>query len=161
MNVTVLKWLAFICASWIIWLPITFWMGRVFCRYICPLGLSQSLIAFIIHPRTSVRRVCTQLPRTKVQRVVNWLIVIAYAVTPIAAVVNPWGIFGRVLTLFMPGIVFFVGILILAMVGKGRIWCNWICPLGTIFDLTAKMGWHQDKITSRCKNCKKCFGGEK
>lgn len=157
-EITVLKYVALVCASWLVWLPITFWCGRVFCRYICPLGLSQSLVAFVTHPKSSVRRVCTQLPRTRLQRVINWLLVIAYAFTPVAAFISPWGIFGRVLTLFIPGIAIFAAILVSAAFGKGRLWCNWICPFGTIFDFAARLGWHQDRITTRCKNCRKCFG---
>lgn len=146
----------FVC--WALWLPVTFWFGRVFCRRICPLGLSQSLVQLLLHPKRRVRRVCTELPRTKVQLLVNWTLVGAYFFAPLGYLLNPWGIFGRAaFVFFVPGILLFAGILILAAFGKGRIWCNWICPLGTMFDFAAKLGWRQDKISRSCGNCRRCF----
>ena len=153
-----MKYFAIFCCAWYLWVPVTFWFGRVFCRFCCPLGLSQSLVSLIVRPKTRVRRVCTELPRSALQRVVNWTIVAAYFLTPIGVYVNPWGVFGRVLTLFVPGIVFFAAILVLALFGKGRIWCNWVCPFGTIFDLVARLGWHRDSPCRSCANCRACFG---
>lgn len=152
-----MKYVALILCAWYLWLPITFWFGRVFCRYCCPLGLSQSLLSLCLRPRTRVRRVCTELPRTRIQRIVNWTLVIAYLFTPLGVFLHPWGISGRVLALFVPGIVFFAAVVLTAAFGKGRFWCNWICPLGTVFDLFARLGWHKDRPCRSCANCRRCF----
>jgi len=152
-----MRLIALAVACWYFWLPITFWFGRVFCRYICPLGLSQSLVNALFHPRTHVRRVCTRLPRPWYQRLVNWSLVAAYFLLPVGMFLHPWGIVGRVTILFLPGIVFFAVILLVAAFGKGRLWCNWICPLGTMFDLVSRLGWHQDAVGRGCKNCRRCF----
>lgn len=152
-----MKYLALVWATWIAWIPITFWLGRVFCRYICPLGLSQTIVHRIFRPRAHVRRVCTRLPRPALQRCVNLACLLLYFTLPVGALLHPWGIFGRVLVLFIPGIVFFAAILVLAVFAKGRVWCNWICPLGTMFDFVARFGWHQDKIGKGCANCRACF----
>lgn len=144
-------------SAWILWIPVTFWFGRIFCRYVCPLGLSQSLVNFIFHTKTHVRRVCEALPRSRIQRAVNWLIVIAYFLTPIGVYVNPWGVVGRVVVLFVPGVFFFLAVLASAVFGQGRFWCNWICPLGTIFDLVANVGLHRDRPCASCKHCRRCF----
>jgi len=158
---------AFLCAAWYLWLPITFWFGRVFCRFICPLGLSQSLVHKVCHPKSHVRRICTELPRSPVQRVVNWTLVVAYFAAPVGMFLNPWGIFGRVLVgcvpsgvFFLPGVLFFGAVLVTAALGKGRFWCNWICPLGTLFDLTARVGWHTDKPCASCRKCRACFADD-
>ena len=156
-----MKYFALYCAAWYLWVPVTFWFGRVFCRYGCPVGLSQSLANLVFHPKTHVRRVCTRLPRSRVQRVFNWTVVLLYFLTPIGVYVNPWGVFGRVLVGFVPGIVFFAAVLATAAVGKGRFWCNWICPFGTIFDLVARLGWHEDRVGRGCGNCRRCFAAER
>lgn len=153
-----MKWIALTLACWYLWLPVTFWFGRVFCRYVCPLGLSQSLVNFVFHPKTHVRRVCTRLPRPWYQKCVNGVFLLLYFTLPVGMYLHPWGIVGRVTILFVPGIVFFAAILVLAVFGKGRIWCNWVCLLGTMFDAVARLGWHDDKIGPRCKNCRRCFG---
>ena len=53
----------------------TLLLGRFFCEAICPLGIVQSLVNWICHPKTHVRRVCSRLPETKAQRIVRWSIV--------------------------------------------------------------------------------------
>lgn len=149
---------AVVFAGWIFWLPVTFWCGRFFCRRVCPLGLCQSLVQTVVHPKTGVRRVCTELPRSPLQRAVNWAFVALYFFSPLGFWLNPWGIFGRaVFAFFAPGIVLFAGVLALALFGKGRIWCNWVCPIGTIFDLVARLGWRHDRVTARCGNCRRCL----
>lgn len=146
------------CSCWVLWLPVTFWFGRFFCRRICPLGLSQSLVQKLFRPKTAVRRVCARLPRGKIQRAVNYLLLAAYFFAPLGYLLNPWGIFGRaVFVYFIPGLVLFTAIMILSLFGNGRIWCNWICPIGTIFDLTARLGWDREKIVPSCANCRRCF----
>ena len=152
-----MKWLAIVWATWFAWIPVTFFFGRVFCRYVCPLGLSQSLVGFALRPKSNVRRVCSRLPRTRLQRCVNIALLVAYLALPVGQYLHPWGIFGRVLVLFAPGIAFFAGVLLLSAFGKGRIWCNWVCPLGTIFDVAAKFALRGDRIGRGCGNCRACF----
>ena len=152
-----MKWLAMAWAVWIAWIPVTFLFGRVFCRYICPLGVSQSLVNRMFHPKTAVRRVCSRLPRPWYQKCVNWTILLVYFTLPVGNLLHPWGIFGRVVVLLAPGIAFFAAILALAIFGKCRIWCNWVCPLGTMFDAVAKFALRGDKIGKGCGNCRACF----
>lgn len=150
-------WMAFFFAAWFLWIPVTFWFGRIFCRYVCPLGLAQSLVHRLVCPRTHVRRVCEALPRSRWQRVISWTIVAVYFLTPLGVWVAPWGIVGRVLVGFLPGVVWFLAVLLSALFGQGRFWCNWICPLGTIFDLVANIGLHRDRPCASCKHCRRCF----
>ena len=115
-----MKWLAIAWAVWIAWIPVTLIFGRVFCRYVCPLGLSQSLVNRIFHPRTAVRRVCSRLPRPWYQKCVNWTILLAYFTLPVGNLLHPWGIFGRVVFLLAPGIAFFAAILVTAIYFKSK-----------------------------------------
>lgn len=156
-----MKYYALIVTSWVLWLPITFWAGRVFCRYVCPLGLSQSLVGILFRRKKNVRRVCTRMPRSKARLAVNIAVLIAYFTLPLGSLIHPWGVFGRVLSLFAPGILFFAAILFLSLFGRGRIWCNWVCPLGVIFDFVAKLGWKADQVGKGCASCRACFPVEK
>lgn len=148
-----------VVASWVLWLPITFWFGRVYCRWVCPLGLCQSLVQLVCHPRRRVRRVCASLPRSRVQRIVNWVLVAVYFLAPLGYLLNPWGIFGRMVFLLSEvGVLVFAVILLLAAFGRVRLWCNWVCPVGTIFDLFARLGWKRERFVSSCSRCRRCFG---
>ena len=136
---------------------LTFLWGRFFCSTLCPLGIAQSLVNWVFHPRTNVRRVCTRLPRRSVQRVVNVAFLVV-ALTVGWSALNPYGIFGRAVSLWLPGVVVFALILLVTVFGKGRVWCNWVCPFGTVFDLLSRFAWRKDKVGRHCANCGMCFG---
>lgn len=138
--------------------------GRLFCECLCPLGVIQSIVNWIFHPKTKVRRVCTRLPETKAQQTVRWTVLAVVAVliaTGFGAVgwfLTPYSIYGKTLTLFWPGVAVFAAVVVLAAVGKGRVWCNWVCPVGTLFNLLSKKSVCAHKIGPGCANCKSCFG---
>lgn len=153
-------------------LVLSFVFGRYFCQALCPLGAIQDLVTLVFHPRTKVRRVCSRLPRSKAQRIVNCtILLVAGCGVPFGmlAALNPYGIFGRFVSLFVPatpeiGTAFLVSavgvfalVVITAAFGRGRFWCNWICPMGTIFDDIARCSYFKDKPSSRCAHCRKCF----
>jgi len=145
---------------------ITLLFGRFFCDAVCPLGIVQTLVNWICHPKKHVRRVCSRLPETKAQRIVRWSVVagvVALGVAGymgLATMVFPLSIFGKALTLWAPGLVVFGVVVILAAIGQGRVWCNWICPFGTIYNLLAKVSPCKSKVGSGCGGCRRCFKGE-
>ena len=132
--------------------------GRLYCEIVCPLGIVQDVLRWIA--RKKVRRVCSRLPETKRQVVVKWTVFAVFMVVGFAGFsfmwLDPYGIFGRGVTL--TGGLFFV-VLVLALVGKGRFWCNWICPVGTVLAFVARFAWRQDKVANcaGCGRCRKCF----
>ncbi len=140
-------------------------VGRLFCECFCPLGIVQSLVNWAFHRRTKVRRVCTRLPESKRQRIVRWavlsvvVVLIATGLGAIGWCLTPYSIYGKALTLFVPGVALFGLVVALAAVGKGRIWCNWICPVGTLFSILSKKSVCASKVGKGCGNCKACFGG--
>ena len=141
----------------------TLLLGRFFCRSMCPLGMLQSLVNAVFHPKAHVRRVCTRLPEAKAQRIVRWS-VFAVCVALGAAgcmgavtTVLPISIFGKALTLWTPGVAVFALVMALSVFGRGRIWCNWVCPYGTLFNLVAKITLKKDRVEKRCRHCGKCF----
>ena len=120
-------------------------VGRVFCECLCPLGALQSFVNWVFHPKTHVRRVCTRLPVSPRQKIVRTLVLVVFwalllgGFGAVAWFLTPYSIFGKAMALFVPGVVLFAVVMVLAAVGKGRIWCNWICPAGTLFSaLSAK-----------------------
>ena len=174
-------------AQGIVWgLVLTFLLGRFFCDSICPLGILQSCVNFVFHPFTHGRRVCTRLPETKAQRIVRWSVfgvlaaLLAAGFTGVAMGFLPISIFGKAMAVVRasvetaslepafatPEARFFAGfsvaglavVLVLATFGKGRIWCNWVCPFGTLFTLVSKVSLRKDKVVGRCRHCGKCFG---
>ena len=138
-------------------------VGRLFCECLCPLGFIQAVVNWIFHPRTKVRRVCTRLPETKAQLTVRWTVLALFAVLlatgygAVAWLVTPYSIYGKALSLFAPGLAIFAAVVVLAAFGKGRIWCNWVCPVGTIFNLLSKKSVCAHKVGPGCANCKACF----
>ncbi|MCR5413748.1 MAG: DUF1893 domain-containing protein [Kiritimatiellae bacterium] len=137
--------------------------GRFFCEMMCPLGILQSLANWMSRPRGQVRRVCTRLPQTKVQMAVRWSVFAVFAALlglgfgALAWSLEPYTIFARAMTL--SGVFSFVlaAIVLLAAFGKGRIWCNWICPAGSVLNLLSRFAPFGNRVEKRCANCRRCF----
>ncbi len=138
-------------------------IGRFFCESMCPLGILQSVVNRLTHPKNAVRRVCTRLPEVKAQRIVRWTVVALVAVLlaagygALAYAVEPYSILTRALLLYPLFAGLAVFILALAAVGDGRFWCNWICPVGTLFHLASRKAPCANGVGKGCQNCRKCF----
>jgi polyferredoxin len=132
--------------------------GRLYCEVVCPLGIVQDVLRFVA--RKKVRRVCSRLPETRRQIAVKWTVFGIFMAVGLAGFsfmwLDPYGIFGRGVTL--TGGLFFV-VLALALVGKGRFWCNWICPVGTVLHLVSKFSFFKDGFDKceHCEECRKCI----
>ena len=151
-------------AQGILWGAVaTLLFGRFFCEAICPLGIVQSFVNWLCHPKTHVRRVCTRLPETKAQRIVRWSIVGVCVVLAAcgcmgpATMIAPISVFGKAVALWWPGVAVFGVVVVLAAIGDGRWWCNWVCPFGTVYNLVAKVTPCKNKVGKGCGNCRKCF----
>ena len=166
---------AILARHWIALLIIfalTLLFGRVYCRFICPLGILQSVVRLFRGPR----RVCTRLRMGyggKARVVMN--VVILAAVILIGALglgwqwLDPYAIATRFVTMFFAPefdwcVVIFaavpcVVILLLAAFAGGRIWCNWVCPVGTVMNFLSRFAWKKDKVKKSCgcSTCRKCF----
>jgi len=165
---------------------LTFLLGRFFCRSICPLGILQSLVNAVCHPKTHVRRVCTRLPESKAQRIVRWCVfglAVALGACGFMGLVTcilPISIFGKALAVVRElvgtaslepafetpearffavfSVSVFAFVMVLAACGKGRLWCNWFCPFGTAFSLVSRVSLVKDRAETRCRHCGRCFG---
>lgn len=143
-------------------------VGRFFCTWLCPLGVLQSVVHALAHPKTHVRRVCTRLPETRAQRLVRWCVfavaagLVAGGFGALGWAITPYSILGKALVGFVPGLLLAAAVLVLAAVGSGRVWCNWVCPVGTLFNLLARGARRPNAIdmTDGCGNCRKCFAAK-
>lgn len=146
---------------------ITVLFGRFFCESMCPLGILQSFINWLFHPKTHVRRVCTRLPETRAQKIVRWTVATAFVLLAVlgfgalAGLIEPYAILGKMLTMTLPFAAIGAIIIILSAFGKGRIWCNRLCPIGTFLNLVAKIAIFKNKVGAGCSNCKACFAVSK
>lgn len=166
-GVTCCAWVCRIqpSASWafLAVLALTPLLGRFFCECLCPLGILQSFVNWLFHPKTHVRRVCTRLPSTRPQLALRLVVLAAFlglvgaGFGGVAYLVTPYSIYGRALTLAVPGLVVFGVVLVLAALGKGRVWCNWVCPAGTLFTLFARKSALCHQVGPGCANCRACF----
>jgi len=174
--------------GWIVvaWLVLVLLFGRrVYCRFVCPLGLAQSLVRGFM----GKRRICSRLDATVTKRgakgvapyqlVVRLVVLVAFLAVGLLGLgwqwLDPYAIASRAVCLSLRGaavvapyqdwvmvalgVVPFVVILLLAVLAGGRIWCNWVCPVGTILSLVGIRPWKGDTVKkcAGCEKCKKCF----
>lgn len=153
---------------------VTLLTGRVYCSVLCPLGIMQDIMA-------TGKRSFRFLPGV---RPVKYLIFIAGTVMVAAGVMLPWTIlmpsanfvqivnYGFRETAHLAGIAekapnaavvtmiyawgVFVILLILAR-WKGRIYCNTLCPVGTVLGLFARFALYKVTIDKdKCVSCGAC-----
>lgn len=138
-------------------------IGRFFCECLCPLGTVQSIISRIVRPRKAVRRVCTRLPVSRARAVFRWTVFAVFVILSalgygaLAHMITPYSIVGKSLVLFAPGLAVFGVVAFSALFGGGRFWCNWVCPIGTLFSVFASRSILGNTIGKGCENCRKCF----
>ena len=171
--------------------------GRVYCSFLCPLGILQDVISFI---SKKVRR----LKRYKYayRKPLSWLrysllgifiIGLFSGLTVIVSLLDPYSIFGRIFSgLFRPVVVegnnlvvwilqkfdvyslfrvdlklehwsvvavsvFFLVLIVVLSVKKGRLYCNAVCPVGTFLGLISKFSVFKISIDKdTCTSCKLC-----
>ena len=137
--------------------------GRLYCSVLCPLGLLQDLANL---PGRLVRRLLKRPPPPvgpavrRVQFVVRHVALAAFLAAGLCGLgfswIEPYGIFGRA-TVLWSGAALVSVIAALALVGRGRAWCNWVCPVGTFLGLLSRMAPFKLRIDgSKCVGCRKC-----
>lgn len=147
-------------------------LGRIYCESVCPLGVFQDVLRTAsCTRRLSVRRVCPRLPSSRPE----WAVRLAILAATVAAAaagfgafwLDPYAIFCRALAVFpieetdaafaLLAAIPFEAVAILSFVGKGRVWCNVICPVGTVFALATKKEAFATPFRRSCGECRACF----
>ena len=128
--------------------------GRWYCGVCCPLGILQD-IAFFLRPRKA------QSPAfAKPRLIVRVCALVAFLAVGFAGLgfswIEPYGLFGRIASGAAFGLCAGLPIVALAF-WKGRVWCNWVCPVGTILGGLSRFAPFGLKIDSeKCIGCRKC-----
>lgn len=152
-------------------IALTMIFGRVYCSFLCPLGIMQDGIYRIRISGKKKRRFAQHYSPA-----LNWLrytilgifivlVILGFGAT--AYLIEPYSIFGRMITsltgkslvigLISAGT--FAAIFTLVWLG-GRTWCNTICPVGTILGILSAKSLFRPVINEdKCNGCGLCAKG--
>ncbi len=132
---------------------VTVLFGRVYCSILCPLGLLQEGVMFLLHRRN--------IP----YRPSRFYYLISAAVlggTCIGGTVffirwiDPYSVFGAAVSGTLYGLLFLMGLAGL-VAWKGRLFCTHICPLGAVLGLISKKSLYQMQMDAqKCILCAAC-----
>jgi len=158
--------------------------GRVYCSFICPMGVFQDIAG-----RCKKMSYKKNKPILRLSILAIFLILFALGYTSAVGFLDPYSAYGRIAVhLFKPiylfmnnlladvfnytfykmeiallsGFSFAVALLTFAVIGvmawaKGRLYCNSICPVGTIFGFMNKYSLFKIRIDSdKCASCGLC-----
>lgn len=147
-------------------LLVTFLIGRLYCSVVCPMGIFQDIFIWfhkIIFGKKRPYRY--RKPQNWVRYTVLALFVIlmVLGLNGIATLVAPYSAYARmVANIHGTGLVHWISIATLCCVGVmsflyGRLWCNTLCPVGTLLGLISKYSLFGIRIErEKCVACGKC-----
>lgn len=146
------------------WLGVTMIFGRIYCSTVCPLGALIDL-GGRVRPKSKVFRY--KRPANTLRAIVaaiglalwasGWLLPRQW--------MEPFGLYASLLKSLTAGSVTLAAITSAAILGvltyiaykRGRLFCNTLCPLGTLVGYFAqRSAFHIDINTDRCIQCRKC-----
>ena len=131
---------------------LTLIFGRIYCSLICPLGILQEIIGFIKNKTSD--SVHKNYPLKYFLAAVVWGIFIGGS-SLLIRYIDPYTIFGSAISKTSAGLII-VGLIILAVFFKDRIFCTNFCPVGTILGLISKISFNKIYISDVCVSCGQC-----
>lgn len=150
-------------------LLVTLLIGRLYCSIVCPMGIFQDIFTWFHKLIFGKRR------PFRYRKPANWLrytvlalfvLLMVFGLNAIAALIAPYSAYARMVTnIHSTGLPLVVAIVTLVVIGLmsfmyGRLWCNTICPVGSLLGLVSKFRLFGIKIdTSKCVSCRKCERG--
>lgn len=152
----------------LLWIVLAFVFGRVYCSVACPLGILQDLIYRLRTSGPKKRRFTQKW--TKPLNILRYCIlaifIVGSALLPgaFADLIEPYSIFGRMVSsplaraLPIAAVSLATLALIVFLVWKwGRIWCNTICPVGSILSIPSRHSLFAPVINlDKCVSCGLC-----
>ena len=150
-------------------LLVTFLVGRLYCSIVCPMGIFQDLFTWCHKLIFGKKR------PFRYRKPANWLrytvlalfvVLMVLGFNAVAALIAPYSAYGRMVTnLHATGLPLAIAIITLAVIGLcsflyGRLWCNTICPVGSLLSLVGKYRLFGINIDAdKCVGCRKCERG--
>lgn len=161
--------LALNVASMMLIFVLTMLFGRVYCSFLCPLGICQDAV-YGIRSSLKGKKHRNRQHYRKAHTTLRLAILAAFIVTAalghgaIAYLIEPYSIFGRTLSLattkaLIPGLISAATLLTICIWAwySGRSWCNTICPVGTILGVFSKRSLFKPVIDhDSCVSCGLC-----
>jgi polyferredoxin len=140
-------------------------LGRVFCGWICPLGSLIEALDFILSPlrrrnpitlrRFPKRKLLIRYPVSVF--LLGAVLLTVFTPVPVLQFLHPniWII--RIVSLTTLGLVFLALLLLFSLFAR-RLWCTYLCPLGALYGLLARIPLLRLRIRacSSCGCCERC-----
>ncbi|NLX40456.1 MAG: 4Fe-4S dicluster domain-containing protein [Bacteroidales bacterium] len=155
----------------IVLLLVTILFGRVYCSFLCPLGIWQDIVIWIADRfKSKKKRRRNYRPGHNTLRYIILGVVAAAMIAGISypfAFLDPYSIFGRIVTSFNPYTSFAIWSFVLALAFfllvtllsafRGRLYCNTICPVGSFLGLLSSYSMFRLVISEKqCVECSLC-----
>lgn len=150
-------------------LVVTAVIGRFYCAVICPMGIFQDIFVWFHKLIFGKKR---PYRYRKPQNCVRYTVLVAFVVlmvlglNGIATLIAPYSAYARMVTnIHGSGVAHWVAIATLVVIGVmsfcwGRLWCNTVCPVGSLLSLVAKFRVLGIRIDAdKCVSCRKCEHG--
>lgn len=150
-------------------LVVTLLIGRFYCAVVCPMGVFQDLFVWAHKLLFGKKR------PYRYHKPQNWLrytvlaafvLLMVLGLGSIAALIAPYSSYARMVTgIHASGLVQWVAIATLAVIGVmafgwGRLWCNTLCPVGSLLSLVSRYRIVGIRIDAdKCVGCHKCEKG--
>ena len=157
----------------LMWLLVSYLFGRVYCSSVCPLGTLQDI--FIRLPRLTAngrrRRVFRYAEPFSTLRYSTLAVVTAAllaGVTSLMCMLAPDMVYTKMIRLMASDltgaalIAFGFSMALVAAIAvmsarKGRLWCNTLCPVGSLLGIASRRAvLHFDINTDLCTDCRRC-----
>ena len=146
---------------------ITLLFGRLYCSIICPLGVLQDSFSWLGGKIKKNRFHHTRnLVWLRVAVLALFIVLLVLGINGIALLIAPYSAFGRMAgTLFhwsgfnVACIVALVSFVVVGVLSFrwGRLWCNTVCPVGTVLGFLARFSLFKPVIdTEKCNGCTRC-----
>lgn len=147
-------------------LLLTFLIGRLYCSVVCPMGIFQDIFIWVHKLLFGKKRPYHyRKPQNWLRYVVLGLFVLlmVLGLNGIATLVAPYSAYARmVANIHGSGLLHWIAIATLCCVGVmsfmyGRLWCNTLCPVGTLLGLISRYSLFGIRIDKeKCVGCRKC-----